>query len=201
MCMEMELFLLARPPLSWVPQLRKVLPACGRTARHVAAQSRAMTLQKPFPSQTKPSTFSFHPGVLWHLHFLIVAAASCPPSSSSAVSGVCSCSSHLVSWLTLSFTPPDQQGSHVYLCVPGHRGIAHCPLLHHQTQLWSLLHLPRWDATCPADPCHHKQGRQGCEVGLLRMLLWPLLSMCLLHVLMATVGEILRMQGEETGEL
>lgn len=198
--MEMELFLLARPLLSRIPWLGKLLSAYDRAAQHVAAQSRAMTLQKPFPSQPKPSTFCFHSRVLWHLLFLIVAAASCPPSSFSAISGVCSCSSHLLGRLMLSFSSPDQQGSHVYLRVSCHRGSAHCPLLHHQTQLWSLLHLPRWDATCPSDPRHHEQGGQGCEVGLLHALLWPLLSTCLLRVLMTPGGEILRMQGEETGE-
>jgi len=195
------LSLLARSLRSWVPQLRRVLPACGCTALQTAVQSRAVTFQKPSPSQTKASTFYFHAGVLWCLLFLIVAAASCTPSSSSAASGVCGCNLHLFSWLMLSFTPPDQQGSHVYLRVPGHCGSAHGPLLYHQTQLWSLLHLPRWHATCPADPHHHKQGRQRCEVGLLHMLLRHLLSTCLLRALLTPVGEILRMQGEEPGEL
>lgn len=117
----------------------------------------AVTPQKPSPA------FS---AVLWHWAFLIVTAASLSLRSSSPISGVCGCSSHLLSWLMLSFFPPDQQGSYVYLRVPGHCGSAHCLLLNHKTQLWSLLHLPGWDATCPADPCHHEQSRQGCQVGL-----------------------------------
>lgn len=183
----MDLFPFASP-------LRVVSHSSERSCQHMAAYSRAMTLQKPSPSQSKPST-CFASGVLWHLIFLIVTAASCPPSSSSAISGVCSCSSHLFSWFMLSFSSPDQQGPHVYLHVTCHCGSGHCPLLHHHTQLWSLLHLPRWDAACPADPCHHKQGRQGCQVGrLLHTLLQPLLSMCLLHVLLTPVSEILRRQ-------
>ena len=118
----------------------------------------AVTLQKQSPPLS---------AVLWRWAFLIITAASqLSPHSSSPISCVCGCSSHLLSWLMLSFSPPDQQGSYVYLHAPGHRGSARCPLLNHKTQLWSLLHLPGWDATCPADSCHHKQSRQRRQVGL-----------------------------------
>lgn len=53
MYMEME------PLLSLVPQLRKVLSACGHAAQHVAAQSRATTLPKPFLISAQASHLLF----------------------------------------------------------------------------------------------------------------------------------------------
>lgn len=76
----------------------------GGTAQKGAAASRRHTKQGQDSAEALSLAVqaSFHCGILWQLLFLLVATALCPPSSSSATSGVCGCRSHLFSWLMLS---------------------------------------------------------------------------------------------------